>query len=47
TGLGLSISHDIIKAHRGQLDIETLEGKGTKFIISLPIHLSANQLHMT
>lgn len=47
TGLGLSISHDIIKAHRGQLDIETLAGKGTKFIISLPIHLSANQLHMT
>jgi signal transduction histidine kinase len=47
TGLGLSISHDIIKAHRGQLDIETLEGKGTKFIISLPINLSANQLHMT
>lgn len=47
TGLGLSISHDIIKAHRGQLDIETLAGKGTKFIISLPINLPANQLHMT
>ena len=37
TGLGLSISHDIIKAHRGQLTIETLAGRGTKFIIELPM----------
>jgi two-component system NtrC family sensor kinase len=37
TGLGLSISYDIIKAHGGQLSVETKEGEGTTFIISLPV----------
>jgi signal transduction histidine kinase/ligand-binding sensor domain-containing protein len=37
TGLGLSISYDIVKAHGGQLRVETKEGEGTTFIISLPI----------
>jgi signal transduction histidine kinase len=37
TGLGLSLSYDIIKAHGGELKVETLEGAGTKFIIVLPI----------
>jgi signal transduction histidine kinase len=35
TGLGLSITNDIIKAHGGELEIETSENKGTKFIIKL------------
>jgi signal transduction histidine kinase len=38
TGLGLSITHDIIKAHGGELQIESGVGKGTRFIISLPLH---------
>jgi signal transduction histidine kinase len=37
TGLGLSLSYDIIKAHAGELKMETKEGKGTTFIISLPV----------
>ena len=37
TGLGLSISYDIIKAHGGQIKVETREGEGSKFIIELPI----------
>jgi signal transduction histidine kinase len=37
TGLGLSLSYDIIKAHGGELNVETREGEGTEFIISLPI----------
>jgi two-component system, NtrC family, sensor kinase len=37
TGLGLSISYDIIKAHGGEIKVETEEGKGTEFIIILPI----------
>jgi signal transduction histidine kinase len=37
TGLGLSLSYDIIKAHRGELKVETGEGEGSEFIISLPI----------
>ena len=37
TGLGLSLSYDIIKAHNGELNVETKEGEGTEFIILLPI----------
>ena len=36
TGLGLSLSYDIIKAHGGEIKVETKEGKGSEFIISLP-----------
>jgi len=36
TGLGLSITHDIIKAHGGELSIETKPGQGSIFSISLP-----------
>ena len=35
TGLGLSLSYDIIKAHGGELKVETKEGKGTTFTITL------------
>lgn len=37
TGLGLSLSYDIIQAHHGTIHVETKEGKGTQFIITLPI----------
>ncbi|WP_432410505.1 sensor histidine kinase [Rasiella sp. SM2506] len=37
TGLGLSLSYDIVKAHGGELKVQTKEGEGTEFIISLPI----------
>ena len=37
TGLGLSLSYDIIKAHGGELKVETTEGTGSTFIILLPI----------
>ena len=36
TGLGLSLSYDIIKAHGGELKVETKEGEGSEFIIQLP-----------
>ena len=36
TGLGLSLSYDIIKAHGGEIKVETLEGEGSEFIIWLP-----------
>ena len=35
TGLGLSITHDIIKAHGGELSVETSIDYGAKFIIKL------------
>ncbi len=37
TGLGLSLSYDIIKAHGGQLHVETKEGEYSIFVISLPV----------
>jgi signal transduction histidine kinase len=36
TGLGLSLSYDIVKAHGGELNVETRGGEGTEFIILLP-----------
>ncbi len=36
TGLGLSLSYDIVKAHGGELTVETKEGEGSKFTIVLP-----------
>ena len=37
TGLGLSLSYDIVKAHGGELKVETNEGEGTEFKIVLPV----------
>jgi signal transduction histidine kinase/ligand-binding sensor domain-containing protein len=37
TGLGLSLSYDIVKAHGGELNVETNEGRGSVFTILLPI----------
>jgi signal transduction histidine kinase len=37
TGLGLAISYGIIERHSGKIDIETKLGKGSTFIVSLPI----------
>jgi len=36
TGLGLSLSYDIVKAHGGELKVETKEGEGSGFSILLP-----------
>ena len=37
TGLGLSLSYDIIKAHGGELKVESNVGTGTSFLILLPL----------
>jgi signal transduction histidine kinase len=36
TGLGLSLSYDIVKAHGGEINVNSKEGEGTTFIITLP-----------
>lgn len=36
TGLGLSMSYDIVKAHGGEIKVETKEREGTQFTIILP-----------
>jgi len=37
TGLGLSLSYDIVKAHGGELKVNSIEGESTTFVISLPV----------
>ncbi|MEO7049362.1 MAG: ATP-binding protein, partial [Ferruginibacter sp.] len=37
TGLGLSLSYDIIKAHGGEIKVESKEREGSTFIIQLPL----------
>jgi signal transduction histidine kinase len=36
TGLGLSMSFDIIKLHGGKITVDSIEGRGTSFIVTLP-----------
>lgn len=38
TGLGLSITHNIVQRHHGTIDVKSELGKGTEFIIVLPIN---------
>ena len=37
TGLGLSVSYGIIANHKGRIEVESEQGKGTKFTIYLPV----------
>jgi signal transduction histidine kinase len=37
TGLGLSLSYDIVKAHGGELNVESKEGEGATFTLLLPL----------
>lgn len=38
TGLGLSICYGIIKDHGGTISVNSKKGKGTTFLIKLPVH---------
>jgi signal transduction histidine kinase len=37
TGLGLSLSYDIIKAHEGEIKVQSEAGRGSEFTICLPL----------
>ena len=37
TGLGLSLSYDIIKAHGGEIKVNTVEGEFAEFVVQLPV----------
>ena len=36
TGLGLSLSYDIVKAHGGELKVDSKEGEGAEFVVLIP-----------
>jgi signal transduction histidine kinase len=38
TGLGLAISYGIVKEHTGSISVESELGKGTSFLIKLPMN---------
>jgi len=44
TGLGLSISYEIVMKHRGELTVQSQSGKGTRFLVRLPVCPSAEAL---
>jgi two-component system, NtrC family, sensor kinase len=37
TGLGLSISYGIIARHQGRIEVQSEQGRGTTFILRLPV----------
>lgn len=42
TGLGLSVIKKVVDAHKGYIHVHTKEGKGTTFVVDLPIALRAS-----
>jgi signal transduction histidine kinase len=36
TGLGLSLARRIVEEHHGHIDVSSVVGKGSKFVVSLP-----------
>jgi PAS domain S-box-containing protein len=45
TGLGLSVSYGIIKQHGGDIEVNSLPGKGTEFVILIPLSRTEENPH--
>jgi len=43
TGLGLSISHEIVSKHKGEIMCSSAPGKGTEFMIKIPIRATSQK----
>lgn len=49
SGLGLALSKELIELHHGQITVSSKEGKGTSFLIKLPMgaaHLAGNEINV-
>jgi two-component system, NtrC family, sensor kinase len=40
TGLGMSIAYNTIKKHNGTINVDSLPGQGTEFILQIPINFT-------
>ena len=43
TGLGLSISYNIVQKHGGRIEVASTPGRGTTFMVILPLHMPPAQ----
>jgi two-component system NtrC family sensor kinase len=46
TGLGLSIAYGVVKMHHGAIQVKSQVGKGTIFVITLPVRLPGSSMQM-
>ena len=42
TGLGLSIARDIVRAHDGDIVVESISGAGSRFTVDIPAAIKAS-----
>lgn len=42
-GIGLYLSHQLVSAHKGTMHYESVPGKGTRFIVNIPVNLLPEQ----
>jgi two-component system, NtrC family, sensor kinase len=46
TGLGLAVARSIIEQHGGEITVESTPGKGTEFVVALPVATPAANLEV-
>ena len=47
SGIGLALVHELVKLHRGAMRVESVEGRGSTFTVSIPLgqdHLATSQV---